>query len=166
MTVEEGKPRRPRSAFHRKSAARLLAVQALYQIDLNDAEVEGVILEFLTHRLPKGPVDTTMFSDIVRGAVRRRAEIDGQLRRALAAGWPLERLEAVVRAILRCSVYELVVRPDVPARSAISEYVDVAHAFFSGEEPRFVNGVLNRLARELRSGEFEERVDGRASEGG
>jgi len=166
MTVEEGKPRRPRSAFHRKSAARLLAVQALYQIDLNDAEVEGVILEFLTHRLPKVPVDTTMFSDVVRGAVRRRAEIDRQLRRALAAGWPLERLEAVVRAILRCGVYELLMRPDVPARSAISEYVDVAHAFFSGEEPRFVNGVLNRLARELRSGEFEERNDGRASEGG
>ncbi len=151
--------------FHRKSAARLAAVQALYQIELNDADVEGVILEFMAHRLPNAPVDVVLFSDVVRGAVRRREEIDAKLRPALAAGWSLDRLEAVTRAILRCGVYELLMRPDVPARPAINEYVNVAHAFFAGDEPGFVNGVLNRLARELRPQEFEGRDDGRGAEG-
>ena len=165
MSADDDKPRKGKGGgFHRKSAARLAAVQALYQIELNDADVEGVILEFLTHRL-KAPVDTVLFSDVVRGAVRRREEIDARLRPALAAGWPLDRLEAVMRAILRCGVYELLMRPDVPARPAISEYVNVAHAFFSGDEPGFVNGVLNRLARDLRPNEFEGRDDGRGAQG-
>lgn len=165
MTQEDDKPRKERGGVHRKSAARLAAVQALYQIELNDAEVEGVILEFLTHRLSKGPIDTVLFSDVVRGTVRRRDEIDGLLRAALAAGWPLDRLESVVRATLRCGVYELLMRPDVPARPAINEYVNVAHAFFAGDEPGFVNGVLNRIARDLRPQEFEGRDHGRGAEG-
>jgi N utilization substance protein B len=165
MTVDDDKPRKGKGGgFHRKSAARLAAVQALYQIELNDADVEGVILEFMAHRLPKAPVDTLLFSDVVRGAVRRREEIDARLRPALAVGWPLDRLEAVLRAILRCGVYELLMRPDVPARPAISEYVNVAHAFFAGDEPGFVNGVLNRIARDLRPHEFEGRDDGRGAQ--
>ena len=158
-------PRKAKGGGHRKSAARLAAVQALYQIELNDADVEGVILEFMAHRMPKGPVDSALFSDVVRGAVRRRDEIDAQLRSVLAAGWPLERLEAVMRAILRCAVYELLMRPDVPVRPAINEYVNVAHAFFAKDEPGFVNGVLNSLARRLRPREFEPRTDGRGAEG-
>lgn len=166
MSADDGKPQKGKGGgVHRKSAARLAAVQALYQIELNDADVEGVILEFMTHRLSKGPVDTVLFSDVVRGAVRRREEIDALLRPVLAAGWPLDRLESVMRAILRCGVYELLMRPDVPARPAISEYVNVAHAFFAGDEPGFVNGVLNRLARDLRPHEFEGRHDGRGAEG-
>lgn len=165
MSDEDGKPARGRGGFHRKSAARLAAVQALYQIELNDADVEGVILEFAAHRLPKGEIDRLLFSDVVRGAVRRRGEIDGVLRASLAAGWPLERLEAVMRAILRCGTYELIMRPDVPARSVINEYVNVAHAFFAADEPGFVNGVLNRIARERRAGEFGGQDDGRGAQG-
>lgn len=165
MSADDGKRARGRGGLHRKSAARLAAVQALYQIELNDAEVEGVILEFLAHRLQKGEVDRLLFSDVVRGAVRRREEIDRLLRASLAAGWPLERLEAVMRAILRCGAYELIMRPDVPARAAINEYVNVAHAFFAGDEPGFVNGVLNRIARERRPAEFGGRDDGRDAQG-
>ncbi len=142
-----------------RSAARLGAVQALYQLDLDpDADADTVVAEFEAHRLGKeiegalyAKADRTLFADIVRGVAARRDEIDGLLKGALVEGWPLDRLESVLRAILRAGTYELLARPDIPTAVIINEYVDVAHAFFDGAEPGFANGVLDRLAREMRA---------------
>jgi N utilization substance protein B len=98
--------------------------------------------------------DRDLFADVVRGTVRRRGEVDGALSRALAANWPLERLERILRDLLRCGAYELLLRRDVPARVVINEYLEVAHAFFGGEEPGLVNAVLDRIARRCRAEEF------------
>lgn len=156
------------SPGRRRTAARLAAVQALYQIELSDGTVEAVIAEFIKHRLGRGggddnfgEADPTLFADIVRGAMARRADLDGMIAGALAADWPLDRLEVILRSVLRVGAYELLARPDVPARVVISEYLDIAHAFFSGKEPGLVNGVLDRLARTLRPGEVQDhRSDG------
>ncbi len=145
-----------------RRAARLAAVQALYQIEFAHNEPEGTILEFLHHR--HGPtmedaatpeMDRDFFSDLVRGACRRRAEVDERIAGALAASWRIERLELVLCAILRCAVYELLLRPDVPVRATINEYVEATHAYYSCEEPKFANAVLDRIARSLRAEEFE-----------
>jgi N utilization substance protein B len=151
----------------RRRNARLAAVQALYQIELSEipAEsrdpIERVIREFARYRLGQdidgeqlGEADEALFADLVRGATQRRAEIDAAIARALTPEWPLERLETILRAILRAGAYELLARPDVPARVVISEYLEVAHAFFAGKEPSLVNGVLDRLGRVLREAEL------------
>lgn len=147
----------PAGGKRKRSVARLAAVQALYQIELGGGAPETVIGEFVKHRLGReidgdryAEADTALFADIVKGAIGRRADLDRALSGALTPDWPLERLEAVLRAILRAGAYELLARPDVPARVAISEYLDVAHAFFAGKEPGLVNGVLDRLAHVLR----------------
>ena len=164
-----GEASQPRSgaATRRRSVARLAAVQALYQIDLSAAEPEAVIGEFLKHRLGReidgeqyGEADPALFADIVRGTVDRRADLDQAISGALTPDWPLARLETVLRAILRAGAYELLARSDVPARVAISEYLDIAHAFFAGKEPGLVNGVLDRLAHVLRPGDFEDGKHG------
>lgn len=152
----------------RRTAARLASVQALYQIELSGSPVDAVIREFIAHRLGKasedesfGEADQTLFTDIVRGAMARRADLDEMIAAALSADWPLDRLEVILRAVLRVGAYELADRLDVPARVVISEYLDIAHAFFSGKEPGLVNGVLDRLARTLRPSEVEDhRRDG------
>jgi transcription antitermination protein NusB len=151
------------SGARRRSVARLAAVQALYQVDLSGADPEAVIGEFLKHRLGHeidgeryGAADPALFADIVRGAIARRADLDRALSETLTPDWPLERLETVLRAILRAGAYELLVRGDVPARVAISEYLDIAHAFFAGKEPGLVNGVLDGLARVLRPGDLAD----------
>jgi N utilization substance protein B len=153
-------------AARRRSVARLLAVQALYQIELNklgpsSAEIDSVIGEFVKHRLGQeiegehyGEADRSLFVDIVRGASARQNELDEMLTKALSEEWPVHRLETILRAILRAGVYELVARRDIPPRVVISEYLDVAHAFFAGKEPAMVNGVLDRLAHVLRAEEF------------
>lgn len=92
--------------------------------------------------------------DLVRGTMARRAEIDGCIGAALTPDWPLERLESVLRAILRAGAYELLARADVPVPVVISEYLDIGHAFFAGKEPGLINGVLDRLARTLRQSAF------------
>ncbi len=146
-----------------RSVARLGGVQALYQIELAGTGAEATIEEFVRYRLGAeveggelAAVDTKLFADIVCGTWDRRAEIDALLESALDEPWRLARLERVVRATLRAGVYELTARPDVPARVVINEYVDVAHAFFDGGEPGFVNGVLDRLARDLRPSEIDD----------
>jgi N utilization substance protein B len=151
----------------RRSAARLAAVQALYQIELCGAKPEAVIAEFVKHRLGReidgdnyGEVDAELFADIVAGTAARGEALDRAISAALTPDWPLARLETVLRAILRAGAYELMARSDVPARVAISEYLDVAHAFFAGKEPGLVNGVLDRLAHELRPGDLAEGRDG------
>jgi transcription antitermination protein NusB len=155
MTEKIAKP----TPGRRRTAARLAAVQALYQIDLTDAAPESVIREFTQHGLdtdsePIGEVDELLFADLVRGAASRKAEIDHLLGEALAPDWPVERLERVLCAILRVGAYELLARDDVPMPVVISEYLDIGHAFFAGKEPGLVNGVLDRLARTLRPGEL------------
>ena len=155
-----------RLSGRRRSAARLAAVQALYQLDVNRTEltaanIDAVIREFFRHRFGQegngdylADVDRDLFVDIVRGATGRQEDLDKLVSTALTEDWPLQRLELVLRATLRAGAYELWVRGDVPARVVINEYLEVAHAFFSGKEPSLVNGVLDRLARNLRSAEF------------
>ncbi len=104
--------------------------------------------------------DPSFFDDIVRGVVEGQKEIDPPLDAQLAAGWRLHRIDAIVRAVLRSAMFELMKRPDVPARAIISEYVDVAKAFFDGDEPKVVNAVLDKLARQHRAGEFGGRSRG------
>ena len=146
----------------RRSAARLAAVQALYQIDIGGGAVDDIIAEFTAHRpgvesdeAPPLKTDPALFAEIARGAVARRDELDALITGALAEGWTMDRLELLLRAVLRAGTFELLARPETPAKVAIDEYVDVAHAFFGEGVPGLVNGVLDRLARELRGDEFE-----------
>ena len=141
----------PRAA---RRAARLAAVQAIYQLDMNAAQSNSVVAEFVTHRLGRD-ADRALFADLVNGVADRLADLDRMIGEALVEGWTVERLETVLRAILRAGTYELVARADVPPRVAISEYVEIAHAFFAGREPGLVNGVLDRLARLLRPADFD-----------
>ncbi len=148
-------------AGRRRSAARLAAVQALYQMEMAGAPVETVIAEFLRDGIDpdhRGAFDEALFADIARGTTARLAELDARIGGALTPDWPLERLEAVLRAILRAGTYELAARIDVPAPVVISEYLEIAHAFFAGKEPGLVNGVLDRLARSLRPEEDRDRA--------
>ncbi len=158
-TTNAGAPRARRAA-PRRSASRLAAVQALYQVDLARCTTERVLEEFVLHRLERdsegvvpGPVDRGLFADILRGVARNHEDLDNMIAGVLTEAWPLDRLEPVLHAILRAGAYELLERPDVPAPVVISEYVDIAHAFYGGKEPGLVNGVLDRLARVLRPDE-------------
>ena len=140
-----------------RSAARLAAVQALYQHEMEGMPLPRLLKEFHDHRLGATIEDETyhdaeidFFDDIVTGANARRDEIDSLISNRLAEGWSLERLDRSMRAILRAGAYELIARADVPVASVISEYVDVAHAFFDKRESGFVNGLLDAIAREAR----------------
>lgn len=146
-----------------RTAARLAAVQALYQMELAATPADTVIDEFLAHRLAPnstreppdfGEANRELFVELARGTAARRDGIDRTIAAALSADWPLPRLEAVLRAILRVGTYELAYRHDVPPEIAINEYVDLAHAFFAGKEPGLVNGVLDKIAREVRAEEM------------
>jgi N utilization substance protein B len=151
----------PPPAAGKRSLARLAAVQALYQIDLGGADPTEVIDEFAAHRLGReidgdryGDADRAFFAKLVNGTRDRGAEIDSAIAAVLPADWPLERLERVLRAILRAGAFELLALGDVPARVVINEYLEIAHAFFGGKEPAMVNGVLDRLARTFRGDEL------------
>lgn len=153
--------------MRRRTAARLAAIQALYQIELSGASPANVVGEFAKHRLGAqdegediGAADAGLFAELVEGTCARREEIDRHIAASLTPDWPLERLEIILRAILRAGAYELLARPQVPARVAISEYIDIAHAFFAGKEPGLVNGVLDRLARTFRTAGLRGDEDG------
>ena len=140
-----------------RSAARLAAVQALYQQEMEGTPLPRLLKEFHEHRLGATIEDATyveaeqsFFDDIVTGVGSRRAEIDALIASRLASGWSLERLDRPMRAILRAGAYELLARKDVPVGSVISEYVDVAHAFYDKREAGFVNGLLDAIAKEAR----------------
>ena len=146
---------------NQRGAARLAAVQALYQMELGGATLPDVLAEFETHRLGKEvdgdqyrDADAAYFRDIVGGVVEHQRDLDPAVDAALAGGWPLARIDATLRAILRCGAFELGHRTDVPARVIITEYVDVANAFYEGEVPAMVNAVLDTLAKKLRAAEF------------
>lgn len=157
----EGRPHQGRSA-RRRSIARLAAVQALYQLELNPGRgADAVIGEFVHHRLGReidgdvyGEADETLFADTVRGVTEHRERLDETISAALNEEWPLARLETLLRVLIEAGAYELVHRPDIPPRVAISEYVAIAHAFFSGREPALANGVFDRLARTLRAADL------------
>lgn len=144
-----------------RSAARLAAVQALYQMEKTSLGVEAAIREFSEHRLGAmlegeqlHAADKTFFSDILRGAVKAQARLDPYLQKQLAENWTLKRIDSTARAILRAGLYEIVRRPDVPAKVVIDEYMEIAHAFFGGDEPKFINGVLDKAARAARADEL------------
>lgn len=155
-------------ALSARTAARMAAVQALYQMDLAGTDLNDVIQEFLRLRFSADSgdpddsktqtaegADRQFFADILRGVLRRQREIDPLVDDQLATGWRLVRVDAILRAVLRAGVCELLDRADVPARVVINEYINVAHFFFSEDEPRVVNGVLDKIARKVRAPEFE-----------
>jgi N utilization substance protein B len=149
-------------AARRRSIARLAAVQALYQLELNPGRgADAVVREFVGHRLGReidgdvyGEADEALFGDIVRGVALERERLDETLSAALSEEWPLGRLETILRVILEAGAYELAQRQDIPPRVTMSEYVGIAYAFFTGKEPSLANGVLDRLARALRPGDL------------
>ena len=145
----------------RRSAARLAAAQALYQMEVADKGLADILAEFEAHWIGQevegdqyNPAELAFFRDIVSGVQRDQLAIDRGLDDALAKGWPLRRIEALMRAILRAAYYELRSRADVPARVVIMEYVDVAGAFYGREESGMINAVLDALARQTRAAEF------------
>jgi transcription antitermination protein NusB len=139
-----------------RHAARLAAVQALYQMEMNGSGAEEVAEEFAEHRFGELPVppDADFFCAIVNGVPPHQEEIDRAIAGALSEKWKLERVDSILRAILRCGVFELVVRRDVPAKVVIDEYVAVAGAFFGADEPGFVNAALDTIAKRKRAPEF------------
>jgi N utilization substance protein B len=144
-----------------RSAARLAAVQALYQMEVAGKGLVDALAEFEAFWIGREvegirfePAENAFFRDILSGVVREQRAIDQHVDAALSAGWPLKRIEAVLRAILRAGAYELLFRKDVPARVVITEYVDVAHGFYGDEEPGLINAVLDTLAREVRGDEL------------
>jgi N utilization substance protein B len=157
----------PAKPANQRGAARLGAVQALYQMDIGGAPLPTVIGEFEAHRLGAElegeqlrPADVEFFRALVSGVVEDQRRIDPVIDAALPPTWPLTRIDLTLRAILRCGVFELVSRRDIPARVAIAEYVDVAKAFFAADEPGLVNGVLDRVARDTRPGEVAKAAAG------
>ena len=140
-----------------RSAARLAAVQALYQHQMEGTPLARLLDEFHQHRLGQeiedahyAEAEVEFFDDLVRGVVARADEIDALVAGRLAEGWTLGRLDKTMLQILRAGAYELLARPDVPVGVAIGEYVDVAHAFFKQREANFVNAVLDAVAKAVR----------------
>ena len=141
-----------------RSAARLAAVQALYQLDMEALPLARLLDEFHRHRLGAeiegdqyAEAETAFFDDVVQGVSARKDEIDTLLAGKLAAGWKIERLDKTMLQVLRAGTYELLARADVPTATVITEYVDVAHAFFEVREAKFVNGLLDAVAKVVRT---------------
>ena len=150
------------SRAEQRSSARLAAAQALYQMDVTGKGLNEILAEFEAHWIGREvegaqykPAEIAFFRDIMAGVLGDQEALDRQIDANLQKGWPLRRIEALMRAILRAGCYELKKRADVPARVAIAEYVDVAGAFFDREEAGMINAVLDALARALRPGEFD-----------
>ena len=162
MIVTDGETVSPHADRAARRAARLAAVQAVYQMELTGVDAEEVIGEFVEHRfnkaaeIPAGPPDAEFFADIVRGVPHHQVEIDRAVARALTANWKLQRIDSILRAILRAGTFELIAHHDVPAKVIIDQYVDIAHAFAGSDDVGFVNAVLDRLARRKRAAEFGE----------
>ncbi len=144
-----------------RSSARLGAVQALYQMEIAGKDIGDVIAEFEAHWLGQivddiemKPAETAFFRSLVEGVVKDQRMIDRKINDALVSGWPLARIEAVLRAILRSGCFELLRRKDVPAKVVIREYGDIARAFYEGEEVGLISAVLDRLAHDMRPDDF------------
>ncbi|MEM8542122.1 MAG: transcription antitermination factor NusB [Pseudomonadota bacterium] len=143
---------------NKRGAARLAAVQALFQMDVSGAGVMEVAAEYETHRLGQVvdgeqylDADAAWFRGILAGVVKDQTKLDPIIREALQEDWPLSRIDSTLRAILRAGAFELIQRKDVPIAVVVSEYLDVAQAFYEeGDEPKMVNAVLDRIARRVR----------------
>ncbi|MEO0983189.1 MAG: transcription antitermination factor NusB [Pseudomonadota bacterium] len=142
----------------RRAGARLAAVQAIYQMEQTGQSANAVIRQFMEDRLGIGPdgdpveeADPDLFKSVVTSVIERQADIDPAIVKRLAAGWKLSRLDATTRAILRAAASEFIAHQDLSEAIILDEYVSIAHAFFDGDEPRFVNGVLDKLAKDLRT---------------
>ncbi len=166
---------KPKSTKGGRSAARLAAVQGLYQMDIAATDLNIVIRDLTNDPIgetradeslpgeiqPEMPEpDATFLAELLRGVVRRQRDIDPMVDNQLASGWRLARVDSILRAILRAGVFELIERKEVPGRVVINEYVEIAHAFLSQDDPKVVNGVLDKLARRLRPAEFETIASG------
>jgi N utilization substance protein B len=167
-----GAPRAP-DGLSRRGAARLAAIQALYQLELTGATPNAVIEEFVRHRLGEeqeglnlAELDRGLFASLVQGVAKERDQLDDMLSAVLAEDWPVERLERILRVILRTGTYELAHFSGTPARVVISEYVALTDGYFLGKEPAMANGVLDRLARSLRPEEFPDSDDDYGGSGG
>ncbi|MBB5572101.1 MULTISPECIES: transcription antitermination factor NusB [Rhizobium] len=148
---------RPAKTANQRGAARLAAVQALYQMDIGGTGVLEVVAEYEAHRLGQEldgetylKADASWFRSIVSGVVREQTRLDPLIGSALQDDWALSRLDSTVRAILRAGTFELLDRKDVPVPVIVTEYVEIAHAFFEEDEPKLVNAVLDRIAKQVR----------------
>src|SRR6201996_4124604 len=148
---------RPAKTANQRGAARLAAVQALYQMDIGGSGVLEEVAEYEAHRLGQEidgetylKADPSWFRSIVAGVVRERTKLDPMIGSALQDDWALSRLDSTVRAILRAGTFELLERKDVPVPVIVTEYVEIAHAFFEEDEPKLVNAVLDRIAKQVR----------------
>lgn len=154
-----------------RASARIAAVQALYEMDMTDAPADPILNEFMSERWRRAgqedtdtgdgeaiadlpPFDHDLLSDIVNGVAGNTAVLDQHIGGALSDNWTVERLEVLIRSVLRAGTYELLHKIDVPVRVVINEYMGVAHSFFSGTEPALINAVLDKLAHELRTHEM------------
>jgi N utilization substance protein B len=160
--AREPAPKDDRKA-NRRGAARLAAVQALYQMDVAGTGLNDIMAEFESHWIGREvegeqylPAEAAFFRDVVGGVVREQRKLDPLIDSVLEQSWPLKRIETILRAVLRAGAYELDHRRDVPARVVVSEYVDVAHAFVDRDETGMANAVLDQIARKLRAAEFEK----------
>lgn len=160
MTAENTPSPAPKEikAANQRGAARLAAVQALYQMDIGGAGVLEIVAEYEAHRLGSEidgeqyrPADAAWFRAVVSGVVENQRTLDPVIRANLTEDWPLSRLDATLRAILRAGAWELSAKKDVPVAVIVNEYVDVARAFFEDDEPKIVNAVLDRLGRKYRN---------------
>jgi len=140
-----------------RSAARLAAVQALYQMDMEKVGLARLLDEFHAHRLGAeiedaqyAEAEVDFFDDVVAGVNARRAEIDALIDGKLGEMWKMGRLDKTMLQILRCGTYELIARTDIPTGAVIDEYMDVAHAFFDKKDAKFVNGLLDAVAKDVR----------------
>lgn len=157
-TDNGSEPRLPSTKpVNQRGAARLAAVQALYQMDVGGTGVMEVVAEYEAHRLGQEvdgetylKADPSWFRSIVAGVVRDQTKIDPLVRSALQEDWPLSRLDTTVRAILRAGTFEILERKDVPVAVIVTEYVEIARAFFEHDEPKLVNAVLDRIAKQVR----------------
>ena len=158
--MAQAKPRDPSTPrpANQRGAARLAAVQALYQMDVGRQTLEDTLSQFSAVHLGREiegeeylPADADFFRQIVSGVIKSQLEIDPAVDKALVDGWPMGRIDATLRAILRAAVFELLKRQDIPSRVVITEYVDVAHAFYEAREAKFVNGLLDAIARKVRA---------------
>jgi N utilization substance protein B len=154
MSDADAKPIKP---ANKRGAARLAAVQALYQMDVGGTPLLEIVAEYESFRLGQEvdgetyrEADAAWFRDVVSGVVRGQTEIDPLIHTSLTPDWPLARLDTTLRAILRAGTYEVMNRKDVPVAVIVTEYVDVAKAFYAEDEPRLVNAVLDRIARRSR----------------
>lgn len=156
-TPETTEQQQPQKQANKRGAARLAAVQALYQMDVAGTGVLEIAAEYEGYRLGKEvdgamyrEADAQWFRAILSGVVENQKTVDPIIREALTQDWPLSRLDSTLRAMLRAGVFELMHRPDVPVAVVVSEYVDIAKAFYLDEEPKLVNAVLDRVARRVR----------------